>query len=305
MSSRRQPTGLSGVLLVDKPAGPTSHDVVASLRRATGERRVGHAGTLDPAATGLLISLIGPATRLASYLTGQEKTYEARIVFGAATDTLDAEGSVVETAPVPASVFEESRAREVLEGFMGASLQTPPAYSAVKKAGQTAHRAARSGSPLALEVRRIDVSEADLVRIEADQSAWVVRFTVSKGTYIRTLANDIGRRAGTVAHLAALRRTRSGQATLEHAHPLEEIADRAREGAVTTLFADPVPLLGLPRADLPAEQVAQGRPAPLPSDAPDGSHLFAVATDERLLAIYRRDGDLLRAETVFATGVAR
>lgn len=305
MSSRRQPTGLSGILLVDKPAGPTSHDVVASLRRATGERRVGHAGTLDPAATGLLIGLIGPATRLARYLTGQEKTYEARIVFGTATDTLDAEGSVVETAPIPADVYDESRAREILQGFLGGSMQTPPAFSAVKHGGQTAHRAARAGRPIALDARPIDVTEAELVRVEADHSAWVVRFTVSKGTYIRTLTSDIGRAAGTVAHLSALRRTRSGQATLEGARTLEQIADRARGGDVATLFADPVPLLGLPFAALASDLVVQGRPAPVPPDAPAGSDIFAVATDDHLLAIYRRHGDLLRAETVFATGVAR
>ncbi|MRR11860.1 tRNA pseudouridine(55) synthase TruB, partial [bacterium] len=126
--ARRGATDLSGVLLVDKPAGMTSHDVVSVVRGATGERRVGHAGTLDPAATGLLVMLVGPATRLGSYLTAADKAYEARIVFGTATDTDDAEGEVLETALVPESLLDEAFARAALAALVGVHEQLPPAY---------------------------------------------------------------------------------------------------------------------------------------------------------------------------------
>ena len=223
VSARRGATDLSGILAIDKPAGMTSHDVVDRVRRVTGERRVGHAGTLDPMATGLLVVLVGPATRLAPYLTAAEKTYDARIVFGAETDTDDAEGRVTATAPVPDEVGDPFFAAGTVASLVGTHEQVPPAFSAIKRGGVTAYEAARKGEALELEPRTIEVDRRRLLGVECvGEYAWDVEFAVSKGTYIRALARDLGRALDTAAHLGALRRTRSGTLALAQAHTLEE-----------------------------------------------------------------------------------
>ncbi len=239
---KRGQTDLSLLLAVDKPAGMTSHDVVNRVRSIFGEKRVGHAGTLDPMATGVLIVLVGPASRLNAHLESQCKGYEARICFGAATDTDDAEGAVIRTAPMPSQLTEASFAQGVLEGFLGPQLQMPPAYSAIKKDGVRSYAAARKGTVLHLEPRSIEVSRAELLTVgeEAGRSFWDVAFTVSKGTYIRSLARDIGKAAGTEAHLSALRRTQSGRITLEDCASLE-----ALEALKARASLDPVKVLGL------------------------------------------------------------
>ena len=184
-AARRGATGLSGILLVDKPEGMTSHDVVAIVRRATGEGRVGHAGTLDPAATGLLVVLVGPATRLEPYLSSATKSYEATIAFGAATDTDDADGVIVATSPVPENVRDPAYAQALLARFLGESEQVPPTYSAIKTAGKAAHRVARAGGEVVVQPRPIRVDEARLLGVDPATESWRVSFTVSKGTYIR------------------------------------------------------------------------------------------------------------------------
>jgi tRNA pseudouridine55 synthase len=296
--TRRGATGLAGILLLDKPAGPTSHDVVAAVRRATGEGRIGHAGTLDPAATGLLVVLVGPYTRLEPFLSSARKTYEAIISFGTSTDTDDAEGEVCVTEPVPDGVFEPARARELLAGFLGPSEQRPPIYSAIKMGGRVAHRAARGGDALVLEERPIEVYAAELLDVDAQACAWSVRFTVSKGTYVRALARDIGRSAGTVAHLGGLRRTASGSLSVDDAHTLAEVEDAGASG-VDALFADPLQALGLPVVEAPAADVFNGRPIAAGEDraAGDGD-LAAVTVDGRLAAVYRRVADTLVPEAV-------
>jgi tRNA pseudouridine55 synthase len=218
---KRGATDLCGVIAVDKPSGMTSHDVVARLRRFTGEGRIGHAGTLDPAATGLLLVCVGPATRLSDALMAGDKTYEARVVFGAATDTDDAEGVVVAEAPLPAELADEDFARAVLAGFIGEQEQMPPAYSAIKKQGKKAYELARAGKAVELEPRRVTIHALRLV--EATAEYWDIEATVSKGTYVRSLARDLGEAVSSRAHLSALRRTRSGQVSVEQAHTLEEL----------------------------------------------------------------------------------
>lgn len=303
--SRRGATDLSGILLVDKPQGMTSHDVVGVVRRATGERRVGHAGTLDPMATGLLVVLVGPMTRLERFVSAAYKTYEATIAFGTATDTEDAEGEVTATAPVPEALFDESEARALLAGFLGPRMQAPPAYSAIKVGGQTAHRVARAGGELALERRAIDVQAAELLGTDATASQWQVRFTVSKGTYIRSLARDIGLAAGTVAHLAALRRTESGGLRVAGSATLDQIRAAGEQGCVRELFTDPLAALALPVIDVTdeaAEAVRVGKPletASAEQGAGEGS-LSAVAHAGHLLGVYRRESDRLRPEVVLA-----
>jgi tRNA pseudouridine55 synthase len=300
VSARRGATSLSGILAIDKPAGMTSHDVVNRVRRVTGERRVGHAGTLDPMATGLLVVLVGPATRLASHLTAAEKVYEARILFGTETDTDDADGTVTRTAEVPDEACDPFFAAGTVERLVGTHEQVPPAFSAIKQGGVTAHRAARGGVALALEPRTIQVTAARLLGVDcAEQCAWDVELSVSKGTYIRALVRDLGRALDSAAHLGALRRTRSGALSLENASSLEAI-EAATD--VATLFADPLAALDmrvLDVSDAEAARVATG--ASLPGEA-EGD--VAIAHAGVLLAIYAGDGSVLKPLAVIPGGVA-
>ena len=209
--------GTSGLLLVDKPAGMTSHDVVDVARRAYGERSIGHLGTLDPFATGLLVLLFGRATRLATFIENEPKTYDATIAFGAETDTDDVTGAVTSEAALP----EREQVLAGIQRLSGEIEQIPPAYSAKKVGGRIAYDAARDGDPLELAPARVVVHE------------WVVRsltphtldatITCGGGTYIRALARDLGRFAGSAAHLTALRRTRSGDFDVADATSLDAL----------------------------------------------------------------------------------
>ncbi len=292
--TRRGATALAGILLVDKPAGMTSHDVVAIVRRETGEGRVGHAGTLDPMATGLLVVLIGPFTRLEPFLSAAAKSYDARIVFGSETDTDDAEGAVVATAPVPDGVRDPDYARTMLAASLGKTSQVPPAYSAIKVGGRVAHRAARAGQQLELEARPVEVLGASLISIDRSAPSWDVTYTLSKGTYVRALARDLGRACGTVAHLGALRRTASGPLLIDDAISLQTVSVAARKGRLEALFAEPLSTLGLPVIEGDAARMANGRSIPLgEEDAPAEESLFAVTAGGELAGVYRARGGRL------------
>ena len=308
MSPRRGASGLSGILLVDKPAGCTSHDVINRVRRATGEKRVGHAGTLDPFATGLLVVLVGPATRLAPYLTADHKSYVASIDLGKATDTDDLEGTSVREAPVPLPLLDDTVAQVVLDGFMGDSMQRPPTYSAIKVGGKVAHRVARAGQTIELAERPITVLEARLLSIDTGAARWTVNFVVSKGTYIRSLARDIGERNGTAAHLSALRRTSSGPLIVGDAHDLDVIASAGERGEVESLFVNPrCAFPGLPTLEAAEAHVLTGKPLQVESNE-HVAPLYAVYVEgERLGALYRPDasgGGRLVPEVVLATPVS-
>lgn len=300
MPSRRGATDLCGVLAVDKPAGMTSHDVVAVVRRATGERRVGHAGTLDPMATGLLVILIGAYTRLEPYLSSATKAYEARIAFGTETDTDDAEGAPTVSLPVPGDLFDPARAQTALDALLGESMQTPPAYSAIKVDGRTAHRVARAGGEMLLEPRRIEVYEARLLATDAEAHTWDVAFRVSKGTYIRALARDLGRTLGTAGHLAALRRTASGPLDVAGAHTLDEVRDATDRGELPSLFADALAATALPAVEADPAEVSVGRRLPQ-SLAPElrPGDAAAMVAESRVLAVYRATANELVPEAVF------
>ena len=218
---------MDGLLVIDKPVGPTSHDVVARVRRALRERRIGHTGTLDPLATGVLPLVVGRATRLARFLSGSDKSYEAEVRLGVATDTDDAEGLPVGEAH-SASWPTRDVIDRALDSFRGQFAQTPPAFSAKKVAGRrsyTIHRGrTRDGvrsvpGPSPLQSQRVTVTQLTLTECAGDR----VRLTVicSAGFYVRALARDLGERLGTGAHLAALRRTRVGDLTLDQAVPLD------------------------------------------------------------------------------------
>lgn len=307
--SRRGATRLSGILVLDKPPGMTSHDVVSRIRRATGEQRVGHAGTLDPAATGVLVVLVGPMTRLSPYVSGQEKTYRAEVVFGTETDTDDAEGETGRVAPVPAEVADRAVAERTVAGLVGVHEQTPPAYSAVKVDGRKAYEVARSGAEPQLASRTVEVRRAELVDVvPGPPPVWVVELAVSKGTYVRSIARDLGRALDSAAHLGALRRTASGALTLDDAHTLDEAEAAAAADTLPELFADPVRALGLWSAELPADRaadVAVGRTLrivpPACVDLSEGEHV-ALTHRGRLLAVYARRGDDLAPDVVLAGG---
>lgn len=228
-------TAAWGVLLVDKPVGPTSHDVVGWIRWALGESQVGHCGTLDPAASGLLVICIGPATRLVPYLTGVDKAYRARFALGRSTTTEDREGETLAQAEVDAG--QRARAPVALAGLLGPLMLPPPAFSAVKIDGQRAHRLARRGATVELPPRPMTVLEVRDVASDPDPGArepWVeATMTVSKGTYIRTLAVELGQRIGVPAHLAALHRLGSGRLDLRH--------PRAVVGVTAEPLPDPLP----------------------------------------------------------------
>ena len=214
-----KPKELEGVLLVDKPAGLTSHDVVARLRRKLGMKRVGHAGPLAPLATGLLILLVGKATRVSQYLISLDKEYEGTIELGKVTNSHDAEGEVVETRPVPP--LTEGELRAALQGFLGDQYQTPPMFSAIKVGGVPLYKKARQGEEVEREPRFIRVSSFELTRFASPLVDF--RLQCSKGTYVRTLGHDLGQKLGCGAHLAALRRTATDRFRIGEALPLEEI----------------------------------------------------------------------------------
>jgi tRNA pseudouridine55 synthase len=214
-----QPKEIEGVLLLDKPTGFTSHDVVARLRRRLAMKRIGHAGTLDPMATGLLIMLIGKATRVSQYLTNLDKEYEGTIELGKITNSQDADGEVMETRPVPPLTEEDVRV--ALRSYLGDQYQTPPMFSAIKVDGVPLYKRARQGEVVEREPRFIRVSSFELTRFAPPHLDF--RMRCSKGTYVRTLAHDLGQKLGCGGHLCALRRTATDRFRIEAALTLEQI----------------------------------------------------------------------------------
>lgn len=310
------------VIGVDKPSGMTSHDVVNRCRRLFGERRVGHTGTLDPLASGVLPICIGPATRLDSYMTGHDKKYVVDVVFGVGTDTDDAQGEIIDRAEAPASMLDAAFARNAVANLIGVQMQIPPRYSAVKIGGERAYQAARKGRALAIEPRRVEVYDASLLGVfqEGDTFVWRVAFHVSKGTYIRSLARDLGASLGCPAHVGSLRRTQVGSLNLGSCFSLQELETVKERAAL-----DPVKLLGYPFACLDgllAGSVACGRRIPscdldgllqspgMLNDADEGSSpvgIVSLVRENRLLALYSLDGahGCYKPECVFQTGVIR
>ena len=228
----REAKSAGGLLLVDKPAGITSHDVVQRARKIYGERSIGHLGTLDPFATGLLVLLFGRATRLASFLDTEPKVYEATISFGSETDTDDSTGAVTLTAqpPRPADV------RASISTLTGAISQVPPAYSAKSVGGVRAYDGARRGEPLELAPVTVTVHEWDVRHLDDRMLQAVI--TCSGGTYIRALARDLGRSTSSAAHLSALRRTRVGKFDLAGAHSLETLSSELAPLRALRVIAD-------------------------------------------------------------------
>jgi len=252
-----------GILVINKPRGLTSHDVVNRVRRITGQRRAGHAGTLDPLATGVLVLCLGRATRLAEYAAGDDKAYCAEIVLGTSTDTYDAEGAVTRVRPVTAG---EPEVRQALASFVGDILQRPPAYSALKRHGEPLYKAARAGEEVVTEPRPVRVQAIRL--LEYRPPALVVQVECGKGTYIRSLAHDLGEALGCGGHLNALVRLRSGRFDLSEALTLDDLALAVEYGYLDKLLYPPdEAVLDAPAVVLGperAEQVCRGIGLALP-----------------------------------------
>lgn len=298
MGRRRTDPDVHGVLVVDKPAGMTSHDVVARARRALGIRRVGHTGTLDPAATGVLVCGVGRATRLVQFLQGGPKTYAATLVLGRETDSQDADGEVV--AEADASHLDEEDVCTALRAFVGEIDQVPPMVSAVRVGGERLHEKARRGEVVEREPRRVTVNDLVLDEFTPGPQATVsLLVTCSAGTYVRTLAHDLGRRLGVGGSLTSLRRLASGGFTSDEAMPLERVEEL---GARRALWDHLVPvdraLRLLPRVEVPAtvrDDLVHGR------SMPALGHEGACAVHDpggRLVGVYEDEGDRARPQVV-------
>lgn len=293
-----------GFLLVDKPGGLTSHDVVARVRRLSGVKKVGHAGTLDPAATGLLVLAVGRVTRLIRFVQELPKEYVATALFGVATDTLDADGAVLSREPMPVTTAD---VEAVLGRFTGPIMQVPPMVSALKVEGRRLYELAREGQEVERAPRPVHVHELELIDFAPSHYPEVVlRVRCSKGTYVRSLADDVARSLGGRAHLTALRRTAIGRLSAAAAHPLDDLGELSPEEIADRLVAPAAALADLPTVqvdDAIARGVRHGTPFPRPALGggvpPDGPFLLVDGAGS-LLAVYRAEGNRALAEVVTA-----
>lgn len=296
---------MNGALIMDKPAGMTSHDVVARVRKIIRQKRVGHTGTLDPFATGVLVVLVGQATRLSQFLSGAEKEYEAVIRLGYATDTGDATGLPVQSNFTTEAQRRTEIHREEIETAMaslrGEIEQTPPMYSAKKIGGQKLYELARRGEEVERKAVRVTVSEFELINDgeepvnenEDGTRELRVRVVCSAGTYIRTLAEEFGRRVGVGAHLAELRRARAGQFKIASAATLERLAELAQSGSIEQILLSPDAAVShLPLVQLSSDEVTRTlHGIDMPIDAsigsawPNDQHVRMRTGDGRLIAV--------------------
>lgn len=289
---------LAGVLPVDKPEGPTSHDVVAAVRRALRTRQVGHTGTLDPFASGLLLVCVGPATRLAEYFAPLPKHYVATMRLGEATDTDDRTGAVVSSSDAWRGLDRDA-VEAALAAQVGTIRQLPPAFSAKKVGGERMYRAAREGRPVERTPATVTIHAIRVVAVDLPDVAFEV--TCGSGTYIRAIARDAGEALGVGGHLRALRRTAIGPHTAEHAVPLDALGDPARVEAAMVAPADA--LAHLPRAAVDAAGEADlrhGRAVAVADGAGEDGTVALVSEGGVLLAVGERDGAVVRPRKVFA-----
>ena len=309
----RRPTAADGVLVVDKPAGWTSHDVVARLRGLAATRKVGHAGTLDPMATGVLVVGVGRATRLLTYLSGSDKAYAATVRLGASTLTDDAEGEVL--AVVDASAVTRAAVEAGVAALTGDILQVPATVSAIKVAGERAYARVRAGEDVTLAARPVTVSRFDVLATRAADLDGTpvldvdVEVVCSSGTYVRALARDLGAALGVGGHLTALRRTHVGGFGLEVARTLEELADEPDDRPLPVL-----PLADAARATFPVRELSDDEAVALGygkaiavgagSGATEGTGApgttAAIAPDGALVALLEPRDGALRPVVVFA-----
>ena len=308
---KRGASGINALIAIDKPLGLTSHDVVSRVRRAFGEKRVGHAGTLDPNASGVLVVGIGLATKLLGLLTLDRKGYVADISFGTRTSTDDADGQVITTAPVPEKLRDAEFAQDACRQLIGTIDQLPPAVSAISVEGKRAYQLVREGKTPELAARRVHIYDATFLAVHAPSAdeapIWTVAFDVSKGTYIRSIARDLGQELGTEAHISGLRRTFSGPITLGSCVSLEELEQNPTE-VLNAKSLNPTEVLGYPVHKLtPAEYkcVEVGKRFGIPEDLSDTPHnsLVSLVWNNLLVGIWCRQGSSLVCQTNFSQGI--
>jgi tRNA pseudouridine55 synthase len=291
---------MDGVLVVAKPAGPTSHDVVALVRRLAQTRRIGHGGTLDPFASGVLPLFLGAATRLVEYHLRDDKSYRATVCFGATSTTDDLDG---ELTPVDGPAPGRQAVATALQGFLGAQMQRPPAYSAIQVGGRRAYQMARAGESPALPPRRVEIKALEVLEWDESDPARpiaVLDVTCSAGTYVRALARDVGERLGTGAYLGALTRLASGPFDLAGAHTLDAVRERASAAGPDGIRAlllppdaglDEIPAVALTRSEI--ADAGQGRfvrPTAGLRGASDGIPLRLVDEAGAIVGLGRREG---------------
>jgi len=294
------PSVADGIVVVDKPAGLTSHTVVARIRRLAGTRKVGHAGTLDPMATGVLVVGLNRATRLLGHLQLADKSYDATILLGASTSTDDAEGEVVATAsPEALAAVTAAGIEEAVQGFRGEISQVPSAVSAIKVDGKRAYERVRAGEEVVLKSRAVTISRYDVLDVRPGPEGISVDISVdcSSGTYIRALARDLGTVLGVGGHLTALRRTRVGTFAMSSAHTLEELEESFAFLPIADVAADT-----FPRYDADAEQAAAIRTGrPLPGLKLEAGQTAMFDPTGTFLALYEPHGPLAKPTAVFVS----
>lgn len=313
---RRGTSGINALIAVNKPCGMSSHDVVNRVRRACSERRVGHAGTLDPDASGVLVVGIGQGTRLMGLLTAEKKSYVARITFGSQTTTDDAEGEILKTAPVPSWILDKEKAQAYLHSLVGEHMQVPPAYSAISVDGVRSYARARAGLDVQLEPRPITIYSALLIDIDtsAEAPSWICALEVSKGCYIRSIARDIGQSCDSAAHISQLMRASSGSISLEHCVELQDL--EAPDFSVSRHALDPVVALGVPRRTLSADELSAAScgkklnllPNQSSSEEPSLAALVqgdqvALVYRDKLYGVWKREGSKLVCSVNFPVGI--
>jgi tRNA pseudouridine55 synthase len=304
--------GLDGILVVAKPAGPTSHDIVGLVRRLAATKRVGHGGTLDPFAAGVLPVFLGHATRVVEYHLGDRKGYRATVCFGASSSTDDLEGDLT---PAEGTAPDRAAVEAALPGLTGTISQRPPDYSAIKVAGRRAYAMARAGEPVTLAPRAVTIHVLDLIEWddrEPDRPIAVLDVACSAGTYVRALARDLGERVGSAAYLGALTRTASGGFTLQDAVALDDVRAAAADGpdGLRALLRpidtglEAFPIVTLEAAEVTA--VARGQVVrPAAGIHGRAEHFRLVDPDGHLVAIATADGGRLAPDKVFVVPPAR
>ena len=289
---------VNGVMIVDKPAGWTSHDVVARMRRLVGERSIGHLGTLDPMATGVLPLVLGRMTRLCQFYSASEKAYEGTIRLGVATDTYDCDGDPVGVQQEVNVTLEE--VRSTASGFCGLISQVPPPFSAKKIKGVPAYKLARRKQEVELQPVEVEVKEFTVASVESGLVEF--RCRVSSGTYVRSLAHELGQKLGTGAHLASLRRTAVAEFTVEQSHTLEAVAEAAGRGLLEELLVHPRQLLpGIPSVTADDEAVGKirhGRTVNLPEMSRSQFVKVFVGQSELICIASRVAGTLFHPKVV-------
>ncbi len=282
---------MDGIIIINKPKNCTSHDVVHKVKKITGEK-VGHTGTLDPMATGVLPLLIGKGTLCSKYLMNHNKIYEVQLTLGKKTDTADAEGTTIEEKEIPQEVFQKEKIEKVLASFLGIQEQMPPMYSAIKVNGKKLYEYARKGQTVEVKPRQIEIYEIQLLQIKKEQKQIKFQVHCSKGTYIRSLCEDIAKRLGTIGYMSALNRTQVGRFSIKQAIAIEQI----KEGNIPYITIEEL-FQGKPKIELEEKRLQPFlNGVKLTMKKPDG--VYRIFVKERFIGIGELEKEFLKRDIV-------